>query len=101
MSLFEKVIDRFEVVGRARTLSVLRQLSDRTLEDSGFSPELIRIGIKAYPWRSEEAPVTLADSAPVTATSNPAFSGNVATGVGQVNVPAAAKVANEQIETAA
>lgn len=101
MSFFEKMIDRFELVGRARTLSVLRQLSDRTLEDAGFSPELVRIGIKAYPWRTEEAPITLVDSAPIAAAAKPAFSANVAAGVGQVIVPAATKVANEQIETAA
>lgn len=102
MNFFEKMIDQFEIVGRARTLSVLRQQSDRTLVDAGFSPELIRIGIKAWPWRAgdqvaNQVNLTPANVAPVQA----GFSTKVAANIGQINVPASSKVANDQIETAA
>jgi hypothetical protein len=43
-----------EHTGRAYALGHLRTLSPRLLRDSGFSPELINQGLKAWPWRLEE-----------------------------------------------
>lgn len=54
MNLFKRFTDHMEVVGRARTLQVLRQLSDRQLEDAGISQELLSQGLKAWPWRVED-----------------------------------------------
>lgn len=36
---------------RARALHELRALSDRNITDMGLNPSLIRVGIKAYPWK--------------------------------------------------
>lgn len=102
MNLFEKMIDRFEIVGRARTLSVLRQQSDRALIDAGFSPELVRVGIKAWPWRTADELATRDNHTAANAVpAQPGFSTSVAATVGQVDVPETSKVANDRIETAA
>lgn len=39
--------------GRARALSILRNMDPRLLSEAGFSPELMQLGIKAWPWRAE------------------------------------------------
>ncbi len=101
MSFFDRMIERFEIVGRARTLSVLRQQSDRTLVDLGFSPELVRTGIKAWPWRVEDQ---LSGSDTAIA---PGFAGVMAVdhtavaNVGQIEVMRTGKAANSKLETAA
>lgn len=98
MNFFDRMIEKFEVVGRARTLSVLRQQSDRTLQDAGFSPELVRIGIKAWPWRAEDELTadSLANQAKIP------FAGTAAVAnVGQIDVVNTGKAANNPLETAA
>lgn len=40
--------------GRARVLAVLRGMDSRMLKDLGYSPELLRKGVSAWPWRLEE-----------------------------------------------
>lgn len=52
----------FELTGRARLRRELLQYSNRTLEDMGFSRELLEAGIEAWPWRTGlQAPVTGAE----------------------------------------
>lgn len=48
----QKAVERS---GRARVLAVLRGMDPRTLKDLGYSPELLRKGLSAWPWRLEEA----------------------------------------------
>ena len=36
----------------ARTLSVLRSMDPRFLREAGLSPELMQLGIEAWPWRA-------------------------------------------------
>lgn len=103
MNFFEKMVGRFEIVGRARTLAVLRQQSDRTLVDLGFSPDLVRIGVKAWPWRAEDdlvTPISLPNSHFAT-VAKPDFASSIEANVGQVNIPAASKAVNDEFETAA
>lgn len=47
------LVSALERSGRARTLSVLQDMDSRLLSEAGFSPELIRQGINAWPWRAE------------------------------------------------
>lgn len=54
MNILDRIIKSFEVAGRARTLQILRGLSDRQLEDAGLSRGLLDQGLKAWPWRVEE-----------------------------------------------
>jgi len=54
MNIFDRIIKSFELSGRARTLQILRGLSDRQLDDAGLSRELLNQGLKAWPWRVEE-----------------------------------------------
>ena len=101
MNFFERMIERFEIIGRARTLSVLRQQSDRSLLDAGFSPELIRMGIKAWPWRSgDEFAVQTCVSRSNLAGIKPVDHATVSN-VGQVEVVETGKAANNTMETAA
>lgn len=43
-----------EKVAKQRALSELMKMSDRVLEDAGFSRELLIQGAKAWPWRASE-----------------------------------------------
>ncbi len=47
----------FERHARVRTLGVLRGMNERQLRDLGFSPDLIREGVSAWPWRIEQVEV--------------------------------------------
>ena len=42
-------------VGRKRAHEYLLNSSDRVLEDAGFSRELLEKGVRAWPWRLEQA----------------------------------------------
>ena len=105
MSFFERMIEKFEIVGRARTLSVLRQQSDRTLEDAGFSPELVRVGIKAWPWRAEDHHLNQPYVRPEAAAPlamRPQIKHSVAANVGRVAVSESiGAAANKDFDTAA
>ena len=46
-------------VGRKRALEFLLNSSDRVLEDAGFSRELLEKGVRAWPWRNEQAEAEL------------------------------------------
>jgi len=41
--------------GRIRARNELLRMSPRTLEDAGFSLELLETGVHAWPWRTETA----------------------------------------------
>jgi uncharacterized protein YjiS (DUF1127 family) len=43
-----------ESYGRHKTLNYLNTLSDRTLDDLGFSRALLSQGVEGWPWRTEE-----------------------------------------------
>ncbi len=43
-------------MGHARARSHLLAQSDRTLADAGFSRELLKQGVDAWPWRHDDAP---------------------------------------------
>ena len=55
---FSKIIngikEAFISSGYSRTAKELYLLSDRQLVDLGFSRELLKLGVKGYPWRSEQ-----------------------------------------------
>lgn len=42
-----------EASGRRKTLNYLNSLSDRTLDDLGFSRALLSQGVEGWPWRIE------------------------------------------------
>ena len=55
--IFTKIKNRikeaFIISGYSRTAKELLELSDRQLEDIGFSRALLKRGVSAYPWREE------------------------------------------------
>ena len=57
MSTFKKltssIFNALEMAGRAKTLAHLEGLSDRTLEDLGFSRALMSQGVQAWPWKAD------------------------------------------------
>lgn len=58
MKLIPKIAVILENHAKRKTLQQLRSMSDRQLIDCGYSPELLREGIKAWPWR--ELPESIA-----------------------------------------
>ena len=54
--MMRALTDALERNGQQRTREYLLGLSDRHLEDMGFSRELIKQGPKAWPWRIPEEP---------------------------------------------
>ena len=42
-----------EAYGRRKTLNYLNTLSERTLDDLGFSRTLLSQGVEGWPWRTE------------------------------------------------
>ena len=52
--------------GYSRTAKELLKLSEKQLNDIGVSRELLTRGAKAYPWRSEEAVLSMSIPANVT-----------------------------------
>ena len=101
MNFFDRMIERFEIVGRARTLSVLRQQSDRSLLDAGFSPELVRIGVKAWPWRSEDELAVKNSLNRSNLTGIKPVGHATVSNVGQIEVVETGKAANNTMESAA
>lgn len=55
--IFSKIKTRmkeaFKVSGYSHTVKELNKLSDSQLMDIGISRELLKLGVKAYPWREE------------------------------------------------
>lgn len=51
MKIFTTLMDVFEGQAKRLTLSHLRAMSERQVVEYGFSPELLRKGVKAWPWR--------------------------------------------------
>lgn len=50
------VVRSSEYAGRSKAMHELLNMSDRQLQDFGFSRELLEVGVGAWPWRSEAAP---------------------------------------------
>lgn len=50
----KSLFNAMEMAGRAKTLAHLEGLSDRTLNDLGFSRSLMRQGVSAWPWKKEQ-----------------------------------------------
>lgn len=59
MSTFKKltssIFNALEMAGRAKTLAHLEGLSDRTLQDLGFSRTLMSQGVHAWPWKADQS----------------------------------------------
>ena len=49
----KSLLNAFETSGRARVLTFLRGMDASTLRELGYSPELVREGVRAWPWRLE------------------------------------------------
>lgn len=47
----KSMLDAFEQAGRAKVLVELRRMSPSFLIQVGYSPELLRQGLSAWPWR--------------------------------------------------
>lgn len=58
MSIFnvikEKFLESSLRIGKIRAREQLLTMSDRQLEDAGFSKQLLLQGVSAWPWRSEQ-----------------------------------------------
>lgn len=54
---------------KGRVLVMFQDMSDRELADIGVSRELLNQGIRAYPWRTDEAAAGSAVSGSTKATS--------------------------------
>ena len=50
-NLLKSITHSLEIAGRARTLTHSQTLSDRTLDDLGFSRALMSQGVSAWPWK--------------------------------------------------
>ena len=50
----KSLFDSLELAGRAKVLVELNRMSPAFLREYGFSPELIRQGLGAWPWRLTE-----------------------------------------------
>jgi len=53
-SLFARSQRRKELAAKKQTRDYLLSLSDRLLEDAGFSRPLLEQGLNAWPWRTKE-----------------------------------------------
>lgn len=62
----KSLVQSLERSGRARALAVLERMDPDLLREHGFSPELLRQGLRAWPWRLEET-VELTNQVPVDA----------------------------------
>lgn len=51
MGFFDKMVKHLEVASRYRVLAELKALRPEQLEDAGISPDLLRQGVSAWPWR--------------------------------------------------
>jgi hypothetical protein len=49
--IYKSIIRSREVTGRTRAYSALITMDDKLLEGYGYSPELLRGGVKNWPWR--------------------------------------------------
>ena len=49
--IYKTIIRGREVTGRTRAYSALITMDDKLLEGYGYSPELLRGGVKNWPWR--------------------------------------------------
>lgn len=58
-------------VGKARAQQELLGMSDRQLEDCGFSKTLLLQGVHTYPWRAEAGANNLAHGAPAAEAAQP------------------------------
>lgn len=56
------IIESQKKAGYSSARKQLLKLSDRQLDDLGFSRELLMRGVSAYPWREEEITHAMADN---------------------------------------
>ncbi len=54
LTFIERLTQTFEAIGRERVRNRLLLMSDRKLEEMGFSLPLLLKGIEAWPWRLEQ-----------------------------------------------
>jgi len=53
MKYLSKLMQFIEDRNKRQTLAHLRVMSDRQMIDCGISPELLKQGVKAWPWRAQ------------------------------------------------
>ncbi|HPQ95533.1 MAG: DUF1127 domain-containing protein [Thiothrix sp.] len=84
MSIFSTVAkvvgDALQTQQKIRVLQLFQNMNDRDLADIGISRELLNQGVKAYPWRVDEAPAgaRTPEAARTTAPSSPGAHGHLA-----------------------
>lgn len=54
MKLFERIISIFEHTAKVRLMNLLRGRSNEQLTEWGYSPQLLRQGINAWPWHDDQ-----------------------------------------------
>lgn len=64
----ESLLDALERSGRMRALSVLRDMDPKILQEAGFSPDLLKLGVGAWPWRAEAIDDTPTRAQPVASS---------------------------------
>lgn len=57
-----KIIEAQKTAGYSRARKELLKLSDKQLDDLGFSRGLLMRGVSAYPWREEEITHLMTDN---------------------------------------
>ncbi|ASJ72144.1 hypothetical protein [Granulosicoccus antarcticus] len=75
MSIFNSIKEAFIRAsvhnGKVRARQELINMSDRQLEDFGFSKELLLEGVKAWPWRADTGSETTVSAVVVNASAKP------------------------------
>lgn len=75
MSIFNNIKEAFVKVsvrnGKARARQELLRMSDRQLEDFGFSKALLLDGVSAWPWRTETDSGNALNAVVATAAAKP------------------------------
>ena len=71
--LKSRLVKYLEHCGKVQTRQVLLTLSDRQIEDAGFSKTLLLKGVKEWPWPLDNGETT-APANPVTGTAPPSQS---------------------------
>ncbi|MCB1755304.1 MAG: hypothetical protein KDJ38_07265 [Gammaproteobacteria bacterium] len=54
LTVSERLMNLFELMGRARVRQELLKMNPRLLVDLGYSLPLLKSGVSAWPWRAED-----------------------------------------------
>ncbi len=70
MSFFKHWAENYEQAMRSKVLVELKSLPKEHLEVAGISPELLELGVSAWPWRNAEVQENQLNSKAVKEVSN-------------------------------